>query len=856
FKWDPDNHLRIYSDAEDPDDDGEFSLFWNNLTGIENYSIYTHDNYITKINASVSYLGNTTELSYSFMGLDNGIYYYKIVGKRQDENVSSNCIKVQIFKAPPEEFTLFSDAEDPDLDGTFNLQWNASFGADNYSVYHYEKYITTINESIDEIAKHITDLTFSLFLLDVGSHFFKIVAYNEYGNISSNCLRINVQIPKISFEDWYRTWGLIGDSDFALDIAIDSMNDIYTTGFISGDMGPSNLTLNKFNSTGNLYWNINWGGDMDDRGDGIFIDSFNNIYIAGSTQSYSVGSNDLCLLKFNTQGNLVWNITWGNIEHNCGTDVTVDSNGDIYVSGWTYESGVGNRMVLLKYNGSGDLQWEKIPSIGEWGRGVAVDNTTGDIYLVGDDIYNIYLVKYNNSGDEQWSRVWDSGLQDGVRAVNVDSSGNIYLTGYTETSSNGDEILLIKYDTFGNELWNTKWGANFGDRGQNLFIDSTDNVYITGMVENYGGTNSYDVCILKYNSNSDLQWSETWGGNMTDYGFGISIDEFNYIYIAGFTQSFVDIEGDAFLLRCNLNFPSIIINSPIPNQVCGITAPYFNISIYNLDIQEKWYSFNGGDNITFTTETQFNQIEWDKVGNGPVLITFYANDTAGFITSSEVLVSKDNLRPEIIILSPSENDIFSGGAPSYKVDIRDVNLDKMWYTLNNGAQKEFMTNNSIAQGLWDSLAEGNINLSFYANDTVGNLNYASVRIKKDTTFPVITIISPNASDVFGIEAPSFEISIMDIHFESAWYTLDQGVTNTSFSGFIGDIDQNIWDNAAQGEITIIFYARDEAGNIGFQSIIIIKIVPFQLEISGYNAILLIGVIFIISIYTIKKKFKK
>ncbi len=86
--------------------------------------------------------------------------------------------------------------------------------------------------------------------------------------------------------------------------------------------------------------------------------------------------------------------------------------------------------------------------------------------------------------------------------------------------------------------------------------------------------------------------------------------------------------------------PVIIINSPTSNQICGLEPPTFNLTIEEVNIHEKWYSFNGGDNITFTTETQFNSSEWDKIGDGLVVVRFYVSDKAGNMNTSEVIIRK------------------------------------------------------------------------------------------------------------------------------------------------------------------------------------------------------------------------
>ncbi len=300
--------------------------------------------------------------------------------------------------------------------------------------------------------------------------------------------------------------------------------------------------------------------------------------------------------------------------------------------------------------------------------------------------------------------------------------------------------------------------------------------------------------------------------------------------------------------------PKITINSPNPNQLCGSTAPSFSLTIVEPNPLEKRYSLNGRPNITFTAETQFSQSEWDNVGNGTVIIKFYIIDEASNINSSEVIVRKDIYAPEIIILSPIEDDLFENIVPSFTVDIQDANLDKMWYTINNGSQKvPFTSNDTIDQGLWDAIPDGIVTLTFFANDTIGNINFTSVNIIKDTLLPEILILSPNLNDILGINPPTFELSINESNLVSMWYTIDGGITNYTFTGTIGTIDQDAWNAALEGQITITFYAQDSAGNIGTETVIVIKRIPSQPSIPGYNIYLLFGIVFIGLIITLQKR---
>ncbi|HEC37719.1 hypothetical protein LCGC14_0720300 [marine sediment metagenome] len=269
--------------------------------------------------------------------------------------------------------------------------------------------------------------------------------------------------------------------------------------------------------------------------------------------------------------------------------------------------------------------------------------------------------------------------------------------------------------------------------------------------------------------------------------------------------------------------PKITINSPGTNQLYGSTAPSFSLNIVELNLLEKRYSLNGRPNITFTTEIQFSQSEWNNVGNDTVIIKFYIIDIAGNINLSEVIVRKDIYVPQVTIISPIEDGIFENIAPSFTVDIQDGNLDKMWYTLNNGSLKvPFTSNDTVDQGLWDTLLDGVVTLTFFANDTVGNINFTSVNILKDTLPPEILILSPNLNDIFGINAPTFELSINESNLESTWYTIDGGATNYTFVGSTGTINQAAWELQGNGTVLIRFYANDSIGNIAYLEIIIPK----------------------------------
>ena len=205
------------------------------------------------------------------------------------------------------------------------------------------------------------------------------------------------------------------------------------------------------------------------------------------------------------------------------------------------------------------------------------------------------------------------------------------------------------------------------------------------------------------------------------------------------------------------------------------------------------------------------------------------------------------------VILPKNNEGFNA-CPNYNIIIDEGVAHTMWYTLDAGITNTMTTNltGKIKTSIWNSVEDGILTIYFSVNDSRGFTSSEDVTIYKDTKLPIISIISPDNNEVFGTIAPSFELIINELNEYVTWYSLDEGKTNTTFSGLDGTINQNTWDNVHQGEIIITFYISDIAGNIGMDSIIVIKRIDDP-RITGYDLFLLMAVIPVISIILVKKR---
>ncbi len=120
-------------------------------------------------------------------------------------------------------------------------------------------------------------------------------------------------------------------------------------------------------------------------------------------------------------------------------------------------------------------------------------------------------------------------------------------------------------------------------------------------------------------------------------------------------------------------------------------------------------------------------------------------------------------------------------------------------------------------------SDGQHSIQVFAQDSAGDIITSDLRyFFIDTTSPEIIINSPAQNYYFGMNAPTFDISIIEPNLNSTWYTLDSGTTNITFSGLTGTINQTEWEGFGPGPVTIEFYANDTFGLEDYNEVTVIK----------------------------------
>ena len=343
-------------------------------------------------------------------------------------------------------------------------------------------------------------------------------------------MKVDIVSRSIMWERFWGTWGF----DSGNGITMDNDGYIYVIGTTNYSSALSaDIIILKYDQNGNLikqkYWDIN--GD-NDRGKSIVYDPVNNaLYITGITRTGSLSYGlDALTARLDTNLNVVWKSTYHNttaIRPDGGFDIDVDSSGNVYVIGGSY-TGLAKLedVLLLKYDSNGNLIWDRTIDLSDghndFGWRLTVLNTVVGWRVIGlcfsvdaiDNQVNASIVIYDTDGN--FKRVINMQGVSGNVSFDFDkehlanggisSDGTyIYVTGESRNrGATSNDTYFMKFDFDGNNIFQKYWDKPGRDFGRDL-TPVGNNYYVVGSLWN---TTNFDGYILDTNDNG--------GGNVPE----------------------------------------------------------------------------------------------------------------------------------------------------------------------------------------------------------------------------------------------------------------------------------------------------------------------------------------------------
>lgn len=332
------------------------------------------------------------------------------------------------------------------------------------------------------------------------------------------------------------------ETAYPTDLAIDADGNA-VVGVMSNEL-ERHWRLFRFATDGNWGWSLPYIGIHRYRATrDMTISSDGSIYLVGDTESIE-GDRDFLLLKYDPAGELQWERTF---DGPAGGDdlarfVELDSRGHVIVGGWSAGIDTGRDFAVVKYDPNGEMQWSARlngpGSDNDNPTDMAVDRDDG-IYMVGGNVLRdgssaLTTVRFRPSGDVDWVRRFQgsSGGSDYATALELDTDGNAVVTGVMWVDVQTADADFVTIQY--DPTGQTVWTATLA--GPSDGYDAPADLAITPVGDVYvAGDSENDIVTVKYDGNGVEQWRARYDNPAQDHDLvrAITIDDAEAVYVVG-----------------------------------------------------------------------------------------------------------------------------------------------------------------------------------------------------------------------------------------------------------------------------------------------------------------------------------
>ncbi|MBU0517609.1 SBBP repeat-containing protein [bacterium] len=427
-----------------------------------------------------------------------------------------------------------------------------------------------------------------------------LIKYDNDGNE----LWVNRHNGPVSIDDWIH------------DLELDNDGNIIVTGSCGVALYWWDFVTIKYSPDGTELWTASYNGpgDLSDLYPSLAIDEEGNIFISGESYGDSTAGKDIATIKYDADGNELWVQRydaggmgdWSN-------DIAVDVDGNVFVTGTSAPVAGSYDITTIKYDTGGSEQWvaqyDGSMNDTDIGRALTVDgdgNTyvTGSILATGE-YFDYVTIKYDNDGNEVWTRNYGDPFHSGdiPAAITVNDAGDVYVTG-TNFNGHAQNYLTIKYSSDGFQQWTAQYdnnGSYGNDEVKDITLDSEGNIYITGWSDGYGTMKDYAT--VKYSPEGEEIWVARFDGALHyDTGIALVVDDDDYVYVTGHSitdstwTDFLTVKYDQVIVGVESDSPAFLpelfqVNA-YPNPFNPTTTITFDLPVAST-ITLNVYDING-----------------------------------------------------------------------------------------------------------------------------------------------------------------------------------------------------------------------------------------------------------------------
>jgi hypothetical protein len=361
-------------------------------------------------------------------------------------------------------------------------------------------------------------------------------------------------LSQITFERWYGGPAFDAGYDGA-----QSSTGSYALVGASESFGAimMDVCLIKTDSMGNIVWARTYGGADWDGGNSICPTIDQGYILTGFTQSYGAGATDVYIIRVDSLGDTLWTKVYGGTDMDYPMSVSTCSNGGYIVAGWTHSFGSGfSDAYLIRTDSLGDTLWTEAYGGADFEFAYSVSQTADKDYIIvgstdtyGSGGWDVYLIKADSLGDTLWTKTYGGSYSEEGWSIALTSDGGFMIVGWTDSLIAGaDDVLAIKVDSLGNIQWTKTYGGSDNERAWCVSQTTDDGYIIAGYTDSFGAGGN-DLYLIKTDSLGDTIFTQTYGGGEEECGYHISqTADLGYIAV-GFTRSFGAGSHDFYFIK-------------------------------------------------------------------------------------------------------------------------------------------------------------------------------------------------------------------------------------------------------------------------------------------------------------------
>jgi hypothetical protein len=306
-----------------------------------------------------------------------------------------------------------------------------------------------------------------------------------------------------------------------------------------GSVGDD-LWMFKVDNTGAVAWNQHYGGAGNESGFNVIGTSDGGYAVIGATTSYGLGAEDIGLIKPDSEGNAVWNQTYGGTYDDEGWMLLQTSDGGYLIVGIVGTSeGIGDAW-LLKVDSTGNMEWQQTyGGSGDDGiYGITPASAGGYILAgftnsTGAGEYDAWLIRVDSQGNQQWANTYGGPQRDVAYNAFETSETDFVIDGTTHSFGAGEgDIWLFMTDAMGGMMWNYTYGGSDHDSGW-YGVKTPDGYALGGYTYSYGTNGNAAAWLVKVDKHGMTMWNQTYGSGKDYYGWAVTQTADNGFAISG-----------------------------------------------------------------------------------------------------------------------------------------------------------------------------------------------------------------------------------------------------------------------------------------------------------------------------------